>query len=83
VSSSVPPRPRTEADIIVCLELGRQAGYNEIDAWGLFATGAYPIDIRSAFRDPERRPRVKRIQRCLVSAIADVETLALGKGEAL
>jgi len=52
---------QTEADIIACLELGRQAGYNEIDVWGLFATGAYPIDIRSAFRDPQRRPRVDRI----------------------
>ena len=27
--------------------------------------------------------RVKRVQRCIVNAIADIETLARGKGEAM
>src|SRR5206468_1636801 len=54
---------KTERDIIDCLTLGQQSGYNQIDVWGLFATSAYPIDIRSAFRDEQRRPRVDRILR--------------------
>src|SRR5881392_2027058 len=52
---------KTERDIIDCLTLGQQSGYNQIDVWGLFATSAYPIDLRSAFRDEQRRPRVDRI----------------------
>jgi hypothetical protein len=53
----------TEKDIVDCLELGKRAGYNQIDVFGLFATSAYPTDIRRAFQDPERRPRVDRILR--------------------
>ncbi len=52
---------KTERDIIDTLQLGRESGYNQLDVWGLFASSAYPIDIRSAFRDPQRRPRVDRI----------------------
>ena len=52
---------KTERDLIDCLTLGQQSGYNQIDVWGLFATSAYPIDIRSAFRNEQRRPRVDRI----------------------
>jgi hypothetical protein len=50
-----------ERDIINCLALGQETGYNQMDIWGLFATSAYPIDIPTAFRDTERRPRVDRI----------------------
>jgi len=51
----------TERNIIECLELGSQSGYNQLDVFGLFATSAYPVDIRSAFSDKERRRRVDRI----------------------
>ena len=52
---------KTERDIIDTLTLGGQSGYNQVDVWGLFASSAYPIDIRSAFADKDRRPRVDRI----------------------
>jgi hypothetical protein len=52
---------KTERDIIDTLTLGHENGYNQLDVWGLFASSAYPIDIRSAFRDAERRPRALRI----------------------
>jgi hypothetical protein len=52
---------QTERDIIACLDLGKQSGYNQLDVWGLFAAAAYPLDIRSAFSDKDRRPRVDRI----------------------
>jgi hypothetical protein len=51
----------TERDIIECLELGRKSGFNQVDIWGLFATSSYPVDIRSAFTDKERRKRADRI----------------------
>ena len=52
---------QTERDIIACLDLGKASGYNQLDVWGLFAAAAYPLDIRSAFQDKDRRPRVDRI----------------------
>jgi hypothetical protein len=52
---------KTEDDIIGCLTLGQQSGYNQIDVWGLLATSSYPIDIRSAFQVKDRRERVDRI----------------------
>lgn len=51
----------TEKRIIECLELGRQAGFNQLDVFGLFATDSYRVDIMSAFADKQRKTRVNRI----------------------
>ena len=51
----------TEQSIIHCLELGKQAGFNQFDVFGLFASDSYPVDIRAAFADQDRKIRVNRI----------------------
>ena len=51
----------TEKSIIECLELGRQTGFNQFDVFGLFATDSYPLDIKRAFADKQRKTRVNRI----------------------
>ena len=52
---------KTKADIVGCLKLGGESGFNEVDIWGLFESYAYPIDIRSAFASSDRRKRVDQI----------------------
>ena len=51
---------RTVADSVRCLEVQAQAGFNEFDVFGLFASYAWPLDIRSAV-DAERGRRVKTL----------------------
>ena len=51
---------QTERDIIACLDLQQQAGFNEFDVFGLLVSHNWPLDIRSAV-DENRRGRVNRI----------------------
>ena len=43
------------------LDVQAEAGFNLLDAWGLFATFGYPPDIESAFRDKERSRMVNKL----------------------
>ncbi len=47
---------------IRAMDVQSQAGFQYLDAWGLFATGDYPPDIVSVMT-PERRRRLKRLFR--------------------
>jgi hypothetical protein len=49
------------ASFIQAMDVQSQAGFNYLDAWGLFATYGYPPDIASAFADPQRRAQVNRL----------------------
>ena len=49
-----------EKDIINCLKLQSESGYNMFTAWGLMVTNAWPPDIVSAVPE-ERKERVNRI----------------------
>lgn len=51
----------TVESIVRALDVQVQAGYNMVDLWGLIATNAYPPDIASAFADPERKTRVRKV----------------------
>jgi hypothetical protein len=44
----------TVAGIRRALEVTSDAGFGYLDSFGLYATGNYPLDIVSAFTDPER-----------------------------
>lgn len=50
----------TLSSVIAALDVQSRAGFNYLDAWGLFATYGYPPDIKSAF-DPERSAQVRRL----------------------
>ena len=45
---------------IAAMDVQSAAGYNMLDAWGLFATYGWPPDITSAV-DDDRRRRIKRL----------------------
>jgi len=47
---------------IRAMDVQSRAGFEYLDAWGLFATGEYPPDIVSVMT-PERRKRLKRLFR--------------------
>ena len=47
----------TVSSMVAAMDVQAKAGFNYLDAWGLFATYGYPPDISSAFSDPARRPR--------------------------
>jgi len=51
----------TVAGAIRALDVMSEAGYEYLDAFGLWATGDYPLDVESAFRDVERRKRLKTL----------------------
>ena len=50
----------TVESAIAAMDVQAAAGYNMLDAWGLFATYGWPPDIVSAV-DDERRRRIKRL----------------------
>lgn len=47
-------------DIIGCLELQKQAGFNEFDVFGLITTRSWPLDVRRAV-DEGRRRQVNKV----------------------
>jgi len=51
----------TVASAIRAMDVQSRAGFNYLDAWGLFATYGYPPDIASAFADKDRSPQVHRL----------------------
>ncbi len=53
----------TVSSIIAALDVQSRAGFNYLDAWGLFATYGYPPDIISAFADEARAAQVRRLIR--------------------
>ncbi len=59
------PAPQLDEEAVTsfirAMEVQSRAGFNYLDAWGLFATYGYPPDIVSAFHDPQRRPQVKQL----------------------
>jgi hypothetical protein len=48
---------------LAALDVQSKAGFNLMDAWGLFATYGYPPDVTSAFADKARRTQVQRLIR--------------------
>jgi len=59
------PAPQLDEEtmdsLIQALDVQSQAGFNFLDAFGLFATYGYPPDIESAFAEPDRRRKVNRL----------------------
>ncbi|MGC8644059.1 MAG: hypothetical protein ACP5XB_29720, partial [Isosphaeraceae bacterium] len=53
----------TVSSMLAAMDVQAKAGFNYLDAWGLFATYGYPPDIKSAFNDPARVAQVKRLIR--------------------
>jgi hypothetical protein len=53
----------TISSILAAMDVQSRAGFNYLDAWGLFATYGYPPDITSAFTDSARAAQVKRLIR--------------------
>ena len=53
----------TVSSMLAAMDVQAKAGFNYLDAWGLFATYGYPPDITSAFTDPLRTFQVKRLIR--------------------
>jgi len=53
----------TVASIRAAMDVQSRAGFNYLDAWGLFATYGYPPDITSAFTDESRVSQVRRLIR--------------------
>lgn len=53
----------TVSSMLAAMDVQAKAGFNYLDAWGLFATYGYPPDIISAFNDPARTAQVKRLIR--------------------
>ena len=51
----------TVASAIRAMDVQSRAGFNYLDAWGLFATYGYPPDIASAFADKDRCAQVNRL----------------------
>ncbi len=51
---------QAEKDMIDCVKLQSEAGYNIFTVWGLFATYGWPVDIVSAATG-DRRARINRI----------------------
>lgn len=51
----------TVEGIVRTLDVAGEAGFGYLDAFGLYATNDYPIDIVSAFDDPGRRRRVEQV----------------------
>src|SRR3982750_90807 len=49
----------TVSSMIAAMDVQGRAGFNFLDAWGLFATYGYPPDITSAFSDKARAAQVK------------------------
>src|SRR5215831_8631448 len=47
----------TVSSILAAMDVQSQAGFNFLDAWGLFATYGYPPEITGAFADKERAAR--------------------------
>ncbi len=50
----------TISSAIRAMDVQSEAGFNYLDAWGLFATSDYPPDIVSVL-DDDRRKKVKRL----------------------
>ena len=52
------PAPQMDEETIrsaiAAMDVQSEAGFNYLDAWGLFATKRYPLDIVSVFNDKER-----------------------------
>ncbi len=48
---------------IAVMDLMRETGCQWLDAFGLWATRAYPLDIVSAFEDEQRKPRLQKLFR--------------------
>lgn len=59
------PAPQLDEEavgsFIRAMDVQREAGFNLLDAWGLFATYGYPADVASAFGDKERRAQAARL----------------------
>ncbi len=57
------PAPQFDDDTIAsalrAFDVQSEAGFNLVDNFGLFATTSYPLDVVSAFGDPERRRKVQ------------------------
>ena len=53
----------TVEGVVRALDVISEAGYQYLDAFGLFATNEYPPDIVSAFGDRDRTERVRRVFR--------------------
>src|SRR5271157_4166555 len=53
----------TVSSILAAMDVQSRAGFNYLDAWGLFATYGYPPDIASAFADEARAAQVRRLIR--------------------
>lgn len=51
----------TVNSLIKTMDIQSQAGFNMLDAWGLFATYGYPPDIESVFLDKDRRVLIDRV----------------------
>ena len=51
----------TVSSILAAMDVQSRAGFNYLDAWGLFATYGYPPDITSAFADAARAAQVRRL----------------------
>ncbi len=49
----------TIASALRAFDVQGEAGFNLVDNFGLFATTSYPLDIVSAFGDPQRRRKVQ------------------------
>jgi hypothetical protein len=59
------PAPQLDEEtlnsVIRTMDIQSQAGFNMLDAWGLFATYGYPPDIESVFLDKDRRVIIDKI----------------------
>ena len=59
------PAPQMDEETIrsaiAAMDVQSEAGFNYLDAWGLFATKRYPLDIVSVFNDKDRRQRVNQL----------------------
>ena len=53
--------------MVQAMDVQSEAGFNHIDAWGLFATYGYPPDIASVFTEEEHASKVRK----LLKAAAD------------
>src|SRR5262249_45999602 len=51
----------TVSSILAAMDVQSRAGFNYLDAWGLFATYGYPPEITGAFADKDRAARVNRL----------------------
>jgi hypothetical protein len=51
----------TVSSILAAMDVQSRAGFNYLDAWGLFATYGYPPEITGAFADKDRAAQVNRL----------------------